>query len=459
MSDAISMLELPAGDVLDLTLEEICGRLADSFDEQFYVERYPDMARGFVDPIEHYAVFGWKEGRDPCAWFSTRHYLACHVDVTQKGVNPLLHYVLCGRHEGRRIWPAGLDGSQKLRIDPSATFVSDANLRDLTQFPPRELRPPRTRLCREKLNIHWLIPDFSAGSGGHMTIFRIVRWLEIFGHECTVWITTPAQHSDSKDAYDDVIKHFQTIRARVAFAHEGFDTAKGDIVIATGWQTVARALNAVHFRERFYFVQDNEAGFHPMGSSALIANWSYTQELACICAGPWLARTLNERFARWTRHFDLAYDHTVYYPAANLRGRKQKCGKRLPRVALYARVGTARRAVELALLGLEHLAASGCKFEVSLFGENITRSSAPFPCTSHGILNAEELAELYRNADIGICFSTTNYSLVPQEMMACGLPVVEIDGDSHSINISRGGSDLNRTPSAYYCISDRNTAG
>ena len=31
---------------------------------------------------------------------------------------------------------------------------------------------------------------------------------------------------------------------------------------------------------------------------------------------------------------------------------------------------------------------------------------------------------------IGICFSATNYSLVPQEMMACGLPVIEIEGES-----------------------------
>jgi glycosyltransferase involved in cell wall biosynthesis len=56
--------------------------------------------------------------------------------------------------------------------------------------------------------------------------------------------------------------------------------------------------------------------------------------------------------------------------------------------------------------------------------------SAPFPCTSHGILSPQELAELYRRAKIGICFSSTNYSLVPQEMMACGLPVIEMEGES-----------------------------
>jgi glycosyltransferase involved in cell wall biosynthesis len=79
---------------------------------------------------------------------------------------------------------------------------------------------------------------------------------------------------------------------------------------------------------------------------------------------------------------------------------------------------------------LEHLAARGVKFHVDLFGDEIDELVAPFPCSSHGILDAAGLAELYRNARIGICFSATNYSLVPQEMMACGLPVVEIDGES-----------------------------
>ena len=40
------------------------------------------------------------------------------------------------------------------------------------------------------------------------------------------------------------------------------------------------------------------------------------------------------------------------------------------------------------------------------------------------------LADLYRRATVGVVFSATNYSLIPHEMMACGLPVVELDGES-----------------------------
>jgi glycosyltransferase involved in cell wall biosynthesis len=48
----------------------------------------------------------------------------------------------------------------------------------------------------------------------------------------------------------------------------------------------------------------------------------------------------------------------------------------------------------------------------------------------HGVLDDHKLADLYRNATVGLVLSTTNYSLIPHEMMACGLPVVELDSAS-----------------------------
>jgi len=45
-------------------------------------------------------------------------------------------------------------------------------------------------------------------------------------------------------------------------------------------------------------------------------------------------------------------------------------------------------------------------------------------------LNAKNLGSLYRECTLGMVFSSTNYSLIPQEMMACGLPVIEMDGEN-----------------------------
>jgi glycosyltransferase involved in cell wall biosynthesis len=64
---------------------------------------------------------------------------------------------------------------------------------------------------------------------------------------------------------------------------------------------------------------------------------------------------------------------------------------------------------------------------VVLFGSN-TEPSVPFPCEDWGVRPPRELAGLYRRASAGIVFSLTTHSLVAQEMMASGLPLVELNG-------------------------------
>jgi hypothetical protein len=64
------------------------------------------VAAAHVDPLTHYETFGWKEGRDPSAVFSTSRYLAAYNDVNAAGIDPLLHWVLFGQTEGRKAFAA-----------------------------------------------------------------------------------------------------------------------------------------------------------------------------------------------------------------------------------------------------------------------------------------------------------------------------------------------------------------
>ena len=41
-----------------------------------------------------------------------------------------------------------------------------------------------------------------------------------------------------------------------------------------------------------------------------------------------------------------------------------------------------------------------------------------------------QLARLFCEATVGLCLSLTNYSLIPKEMLACGLPCVDLRGAS-----------------------------
>ena len=391
------------------------------FDREYYLNAYPDINPAVVDPVDHFCSTGWREGRNPCDWFSTGYYLSTHWDVADAGINPFVHYLNQGRVEGRQIANVIRD----LELAANASLVSDEFMLDILKFPSRSLIDNKKTFNPKMMDIHWVIPDYGVGQGGHMTIFRMVRWLEFFGHRCTIWINHPSNHRDSSKAFEDIIKHYQLVKSDLRFVENGFLDASGDAVIATAWHTVQIVSHAQKFVDRFYFVQDYEPDFYPRGSLSILAESTYAKDLACICCGTWLESVMRERHGRWARHFWLAPDESVYFQSS-----KPGSPNRVPRIALYGRVYTSRRAVELALLGLQQLASQGVAFHVDLFGEHLAFYRAPFSCTLHGILNSEELAELYRAADLGLCFSTTNYSIVPQEMMACGLPVVEIDAAS-----------------------------
>ncbi len=60
-----------------------------------------DVAAAHVNPLLHYEQYGWHEGRDPSAQFSTNTYLAAYSDVKAAALDPLLHYVQYGPAEGR----------------------------------------------------------------------------------------------------------------------------------------------------------------------------------------------------------------------------------------------------------------------------------------------------------------------------------------------------------------------
>jgi glycosyltransferase involved in cell wall biosynthesis len=53
-----------------------------------------------------------------------------------------------------------------------------------------------------------------------------------------------------------------------------------------------------------------------------------------------------------------------------------------------------------------------------------------FPYEHAGVLSTEQLSWLYSEATVGLCLSLTNFSLMPKEMLACGLPCVELSGVS-----------------------------
>lgn len=397
------------------------------FDTYWYLTQNSD-AVGDENPVYHYVTKGYLKGLKPHPNFDADAYFKDNPDLDPKTVEPLSHYLNVGLHAGSRSPLAGgHSGTKKTaKLDAEAKLPVPDTLRAMTEFKKVPLAKDHQSFNPTAMNIHWVIPDFVAGGGGHMTIFRMVSFLEAAGHRQTLWINAPSHHETPEAAQDDICKYFQHFVGEVKFLDSSFADAEGDALIATDCWTVWPALSAPNFIRRFYFVQDFEPSFHAVGSYSLAAEATYKEDLDCICAGPWLEKLMTEEYDRWARHFWLAADMELYHPPVSPRANT------VPRIAFYARHFTARRAVELAMLALEVLAKRGVEFEVDFFGAELDLRAAPFKFKDHGVASPETLAKLFQKADIGIVFSATNYSLVPQEMMASGLPIVELNGENTS---------------------------
>ena len=405
--------------------------IQDYFDADYYRYRTEGLEKLSDKELAiHFLTKGWKLGLDPSPDFSVSSYLEINVDVAHAGVNPLVHYALYGKDEGRRI---SHKEPVQLAFKPDADFVekSLSSVLMRSEFADVAAEPPAT-VNPAAMSIHWVVPDFARGGGGHMTIFRTVRYLERFGHRCHIWLERPEVHTDADEAYQEIVKYFQCVRADVRFIDEGFFKTTGDIAIATHWTSAYIVDAAKGFAAKFYFVQDHEPEFYPTGTESLLARQTYSFDLACICASPWLSHKMREQYGRWARHFFLAYDHEKYRVLDDTAERTPPVGEtKRASIAVYARMGTSRRCVPLVLMACRHLAKKRDDFEVHFFGQdNLPFREVSFPARNHGVLNDEELARLYNSCDIGICFSATNYSLVPQEMMACGMPLIELDTES-----------------------------
>ena len=396
------------------------------FDVKWYRKKYAEEI-GEESPLLFYAHKGWKMGHSPSLNFDAEAYTEEFLDGLEE--EPLQHYLEKGKALGYSPKPLNstrFSSGGLLKFNPESQLTKDPSLRALIDNVPVELSPEHSSYSDE-LNIHWVMPDFAPGAGGHMTIFRTIRFLEIFGHKNTIWIYAPTLHESEEEAYQDIIQHFQLVKAEVKFTSDiDFLQASGDVIFATDWGSVSFVNSVSNFKRRFYFVQDHEPEFYAQGSHAILARNTYSYDLDCVCASPWLKKLMSEKYGRWAREFWLSVDFDTYsLPTFFENGHDS-----VVKIAFYARHFTSRRAVELGFLALEELATKVSNIEIHTFGAPLPFTSAPFKCIDHGICNTKELADLYRECDIGVVFSATNYSLIPQEMMACGLPVAELDVDS-----------------------------
>jgi glycosyltransferase involved in cell wall biosynthesis len=267
-------------------------------------------------------------------------------------------------------------------------------------------------------SITWVIPDFSPGSGGHTTILRIVYGLEQRGWRGqTIVVQRPARWSSADNALQAIRRHFFPLEhTRVVIGCENIPASRH--LMATGWQTaywVAKYRDALN---RLYFVQDFEPNFYPMGTEHLLAEGTYRLGLRAITAGDWLKGKLTRDYGMQADAISFSCDHDIYRPGAP---REAKQGSR---IFFYARPATPRRAFELGALALKRICESRPGTRAHLAGWDLDGYQLSFPHLDAKILTPTELAESFRHSDVALVLSTTNLSLMPLEILACGCPLV-----------------------------------
>ncbi|MBO5197447.1 MAG: glycosyltransferase family 4 protein [Lachnospiraceae bacterium] len=210
------------------------------------------------------------------------------------------------------------------------------------------------------------------------------------------------------------------------YTRQELAAGKPDIVIATSWDTVSFAKRLPGYK--MYFVQDYEPYFYSFGELFLLAKKTYEQGLHMVSLGKWNRDMIlreckpvspvdvvdfpceKKEYPRIERKFESYRTKKTLIFAVYLK----YYGKRLPCIIPHL-------LEELA----EEFKKDGVVLDVRYYGEakNFTSKGG----RNLGMLNKQELYQLYAEADFGMVASMSNISLVPYEMLAAGLPVIEFE--------------------------------
>ncbi len=262
----------------------------------------------------------------------------------------------------------------------------------------------------QPLIANWVTTPPSPGSGGHTTLFRIIRYLEAHGYRNRVYFYDV--YGGDHQYYESVVRSYYNFHGPVANIDSGMEDAH--IVVATGWPTAYPVFNSRCTGKRFYFVQDFEPYFYPVGDTSALAETTYRMGFHGISIGRCFADKLRTEFGMTVETFRYGCDISQYRrsPISSRSG-----------IVFYARRESARRGFELGLMTLEVFAARNPGIEIHIYGDKLGRLRFPF--IDHGRVTPEQLNGIYNRCFAGLSLSFTNVSLVALEMLAAGcIPVV-----------------------------------
>ena len=140
------------------------------FDALWYLQQNPDVADADQDPLEHYILYGWREGRNPHPLFDQQWYLTRYRVVATSGMTPLAHYITIGAWECMNPHPL-FDTGWYLRQYPEVAENHQNPLFHFMQYGASERRDPHPLFLTEWYLSH--NPDVAAAGENPLYHFML----------------------------------------------------------------------------------------------------------------------------------------------------------------------------------------------------------------------------------------------------------------------------------------------
>ena len=261
----------------------------------------------------------------------------------------------------------------------------------------------------------WVLPLFLEGSGGHRTMFQNIQVLSDHGFINDVYVENKGQVNNETELKKIVEKYFGHYDCNLYLGFEKL-TSNYDIIFATAWFTAKVVRDIAGDAKKVYFIQDFEALFNPMGDGYLMALNSYCYGLQPISIGHWLSHKMETEFGTPAQCFDFCADKKIYKPV--------NCEKENAVCFVY-QPDKPRRCNMIGIEALGIVKYLRPNVKIYLYGSR-EKGNVWFEHENLGIISLEKCNELYNKCSVGLCISSSNPSRIPFEMMASGLPVVEL---------------------------------
>lgn len=278
--------------------------------------------------------------------------------------------------------------------------------------------------------VNWIIPEIGVGGGGLFNIFRFANFLAQKGFQCNLIPDKPVKCQRMPEKKIFINEHYFPMMPDVHVYDGTIKVPSACLTFATSWVTAYTLLNIEQSLSgtKAYFIQDLEPFFYPISSNYVFAQNTYKLGFHAFCSSSWIFQYVCEMDPQTKGTWlPLGANLDTY----TLKPFNFKKNTKKHRLLAYIRPFTERRGFELLVGAIESLKITyKDQLEVFVAGtyeDDPALKAIPCSFVNLGILKEPDLAKIYREIDLAVVLSLTNYSLLPNEIIAAGTPVVDVN--------------------------------